>query len=67
VVPLLSEVSGVLVVGRLGNTPRAALTRLRDQLDTVQASTVAAVVNHVGGETARTYGYGYGYGRYRRN
>jgi succinoglycan biosynthesis transport protein ExoP len=58
-VPLLSHVGGVIVIGRLGNTRRAALARLREQLDTVQAPTVGIVVNSVGKEDA--YGYGYGY------
>jgi capsular exopolysaccharide synthesis family protein len=56
-IPLLSRVDGVVVVGRLRRTRRAALARLREQLDTVAAPTLGAVVNSVGKDTA--YGYGY--------
>jgi succinoglycan biosynthesis transport protein ExoP len=58
-VPLLSHVGGVIVIGRLGSTPRAALARLKEQLQTVDAPTVGVVVNSVGRDAA----YGYGYGR----
>jgi capsular exopolysaccharide synthesis family protein len=53
-IPLLSQVGGVLVVGRLRRTPRAALARLRETLDTVGAQTLGAVVNSVGKDA--TYG-----------
>jgi succinoglycan biosynthesis transport protein ExoP len=56
-VPLLSHVAGVIVIGRLGTTPRAALARLREQLEAVDAPTVGVVVNSVGKDAA--YGYGY--------
>jgi Mrp family chromosome partitioning ATPase len=59
-IPLLSQVGGVVVVGRLRRTRRVALARLKEQLDTVAAPTLGAVVNSVGKDTA--YGYGY-YGR----
>jgi Mrp family chromosome partitioning ATPase len=54
-IPLLSQVDGVIVVGRLGSTPRVALARLKEQLDTVHARTLGAVVNLVGEDAA--YGY----------
>jgi Mrp family chromosome partitioning ATPase len=57
-VPLLSHVGGVIVIGRLGSTPRAALARLRDQLENFDAPSVGVVVNSVGKDA--TYGYGYG-------
>jgi capsular exopolysaccharide synthesis family protein len=57
-IPLLSQVGGVVVIGRLGSTPRTSLARLREQLDTVGAPTLGAVVNSVGKDSA--YGYGYG-------
>jgi tyrosine-protein kinase Etk/Wzc len=57
-VPLLSHVGGVIVIGRLGSTPRAALARLKEQLETFDAPTVGVVVNSVGKDA--TYGYGYG-------
>lgn len=60
-VPLLPYVGGVIVIGRLGSTPRAALVRLKEQLDTVDAPTLGAVVNAVG-KNASYIGYGYGYG-----
>jgi succinoglycan biosynthesis transport protein ExoP len=56
-IPLLSQVGGVIVVGRLRSTPRTALARLREQLDTVGAPTLGAVVNSVGRDTAYAYGY----------
>ena len=58
-VPLLSHVGGVIVIGRLGSTPRATLARLREQLETFDAPTVGVVVNSVGKDA----GYGYGYGQ----
>jgi succinoglycan biosynthesis transport protein ExoP len=61
-VPLLSHVDGVIVIGRIGNTPRAALARLKDQLETVDAPTVGVVVNAVGKEAQYGYGSGYPYG-----
>lgn len=60
-VPLLAHVGGVIVIGRLGSTPRGALARLKEQLEAVNAPTVGVVVNSVGKDVA--YGYGYGYGR----
>jgi capsular exopolysaccharide synthesis family protein len=53
-IPLLSQVGGVLVVGRLRRTPRVALARLKEELDTVGAPTLGAVVNAVGKDA--TYG-----------
>jgi polysaccharide biosynthesis transport protein len=58
-IPLLSRVDGVVVVSRLGRTPRAALARLKEQLDAVGAPTLGVVVNSVGKDAV--YGYGYGY------
>jgi Mrp family chromosome partitioning ATPase len=60
-IPLLGSVGGVVVVGRLRRTPRAALARLKEQLDTVGAPTLGAVVNSVGKDAA--YGYSYDGGR----
>ena len=60
-IPLVTRVGGVVVVGRVGKTPRAALTRLREQLDAVGAPTLGVVVNAVRKETM--YGYGYYAGR----
>lgn len=60
-VPLLPYVGGVIVIGRLGSTPRGALVRLKEQLETVDARTLGAVVNGVGKNAAYGFGYGYGY------
>jgi tyrosine-protein kinase len=60
-VPLISHIGGVIVIGRIGNTPRAALARLKDQLETVDAPMVGVVVNSVGKDPE--YGYGYQYTR----
>jgi polysaccharide biosynthesis transport protein len=57
-VPLLSHVGGVIVIGRLGSTPRAALSRLKEQLESVNAPTVGIVVNSVGRNAVYDYGYG---------
>jgi Mrp family chromosome partitioning ATPase len=59
-IPLVSHVDGVLVVGRLGRTPRAALARLKEQLEAIGAPTLGVVVNSVGKDAM--YGYGYGSG-----
>jgi Mrp family chromosome partitioning ATPase len=57
-IPLLSKVGGVLVIGRLRRTPRAALAQLREQLDNIGAPTLGAVVNSVGKDAGYVYGYG---------
>jgi capsular exopolysaccharide synthesis family protein len=62
-IPLLSQVSGVVVVGRLRRTRRVALARLKEQLDTVAAPTLGAVVNSVAKDSS--YGYGYDGRRYK--
>jgi Mrp family chromosome partitioning ATPase len=59
-IPLLSQVDGVVVVGRLRRTSRAALARLRDELDAVGAPTLGVVVNSVRKDAIDGYGYGYG-------
>jgi polysaccharide biosynthesis transport protein len=56
-IPLVSQVGGVVVVGRLGKTPRAGLARLREQLDAVGAPTLGVVVNSVGKDALHGYGY----------
>jgi polysaccharide biosynthesis transport protein len=56
-IPLVSQVDGVLVVGRLGRTPRAAMARLKEQLEAIGAPTLGVVVNSVGKDAM--YGYGY--------
>ena len=56
-VPLVKQVSGVIVVARLGQTERDAARKLRDQLDRLGAPTLGIVVNGVEHWRAR-YGYG---------
>jgi polysaccharide biosynthesis transport protein len=59
-VPLIKQVSGVIVVTRLGVTKRDAVVRLRDQLANLGASTLGLVVNGGPGRNSE-YGY-YRYG-----
>ena len=60
-VPLLKQVSGIIVVTRLGRTERAAAAALRHQLENLEAPTLGVVVNGVT-PSAQGYAYGYGYG-----
>ena len=57
-VPLLTQVSGVLVVVRLGKSKRDAAESLREQLTNLDAPTLGVVVNSTG-KTVDPYGYGY--------
>ncbi len=56
-IPLIQEVGGVIVVGRLGKTTRHAAERLTEQLDNLQAPVLGVVVN---GLKSSSDGYGYG-------
>ncbi len=58
-IPLLSQVSGVVVVARIGHTPRKALTEVGRLLASARAKVLGAVVNGVPDHAG--YGYGYGY------
>jgi capsular exopolysaccharide synthesis family protein len=61
-IPLVTQVDGVVVVGRVGKSTREALSHLRKQLDNLDAPTLGVVVNDVASRTAGyAYGYGYGY------
>jgi len=60
-IPLVSEVSGVLVVARLSRSKRDSLVHLRNQLRNLDAVILGVVVNFVGGDQG-PYGYEYGYG-----
>jgi len=60
-IPLIEQVGGVIVVGRLAQTTREAATHLRNQLRNLNAPVLGVVVNGIGSE-AGSYGYGYGYG-----
>jgi polysaccharide biosynthesis transport protein len=63
-IPLVHGVSGVLVVARLGKTPREQLLRLRDQLANLHAPVLGVVVNSMS-VAGRRFGYRHGY--YRRS
>ncbi|HEX8207829.1 MAG TPA: polysaccharide biosynthesis tyrosine autokinase [Solirubrobacteraceae bacterium] len=61
-IPLVTQVDGVVVVGRVGKSTREALAHLRKQLDNLDAPTLGVVVNDVSSKAAGyAYGYGYGY------
>ncbi len=62
-IPLLTQVSGVLVVARLRNTKRAAARALSRQLAELRAPTLGLVLNGVQRPQASYGGYG-GYGVY---
>ena len=57
-IPLVKEMSGVIVVTRLGRTTRESASHLRSQLENLDANILGVVVNSAG----KTGGYGYGYG-----
>jgi len=65
-IPLLREVSGVIVVVRLEKNTRESTTHLRDQLHNLGARTLGIVVNGMSRQSA-SYGYGYEYGYGGRN
>ncbi len=56
-IPLVKRVSGVIVVSRLGETTRQAVSRLRDQLALLGASTLGIVINGASGADGY-HGYG---------
>src|SRR5688500_11371765 len=60
-IPLVTQVGGVIVVGRINKTTRDAAEQLRDQLRNLGAPVLGIVANGVRSRTGR-YGYGYGYG-----
>lgn len=59
-IPLVREVSGVMVVVRPGYTARGALLQLKSQLENLDAPTLGVVLNALSTDS-RSYGYGYGY------
>jgi polysaccharide biosynthesis transport protein len=62
-IPLLRQVDGVIVVGRLGRSTRDSVVRLSEQLRNLEAPVLGVVVNSIRREhDAYGYGYGYGYG-----
>jgi hypothetical protein len=65
-IPLVHGVSGVLVVARLGKTPREQMLRLRDQLANLHAPVLGVVVNSMSVD-GRRFGYRHGYYRHNRD
>jgi polysaccharide biosynthesis transport protein len=63
-IPLVKQVSGVIVVSRLGKSTREATQRLKGQLDNLNAPTLGVVLNSVDTKRGGYGGYGYGYGAY---
>jgi polysaccharide biosynthesis transport protein len=61
-IPLIREVSGVIVVTRLGKSTRESVSHLRSQLDNLNAPVLGVVVNGFKADSGYGYGYGYGYG-----
>jgi capsular exopolysaccharide synthesis family protein len=59
-IPLVNEVSGVLVVGRLNKTTRDSANHLHQQLENLSADVLGVVVNSID-KSAGYGGYGYGY------
>ncbi|MEK6274453.1 MAG: polysaccharide biosynthesis tyrosine autokinase [Actinomycetota bacterium] len=59
-IPLVKEVSGVIVVVRLGQSTREAIVHLRNQLEHLDAPTLGVVLNAFSPDSG-SYGYGYAY------
>jgi capsular exopolysaccharide synthesis family protein len=60
-IPLVSAVSGVIAVMRLGSSTTHAAQQLSTQLNLLNAPVLGVVVNYVKDRTSYGYGYGYGY------
>jgi capsular exopolysaccharide synthesis family protein len=56
--PVIKQVTGVIVVSRVGKTTSGAANRLREQLEHVGAKTLGVVANSVPMSGAYDYGYG---------
>jgi capsular exopolysaccharide synthesis family protein len=59
-IPLMRQVSGVVIVSRIGRTKRDAARHLREQLAKLSAPTLGVVANGVAAKSRGYYGYGYG-------
>jgi succinoglycan biosynthesis transport protein ExoP len=59
-IPLVKQVSGVIVVVRLGQSTREAVMQLRNQLEHLDAPTLGVVLNAFSRDSG-AYGYGYVY------
>lgn len=62
-IPLVNEVSGVLVVGRIGKTTFDSASHLQTQLENLHAHVIGVVANSAGSGADTAYGYSYGYGQ----
>jgi tyrosine-protein kinase len=58
-IPLMSQVSAVIVVGRIGKLTSNQAGRLREQLEKINAPTVGVVANFTHGENGASYPGGY--------
>jgi tyrosine-protein kinase len=63
-IPLVTQVSGVIVVSRLEKTTREAASHLHSQLEHLDAPVLGVVMNSLDVKRG-AYGYGYGYGEGR--
>ena len=54
-IPLMSQATAVVIVGRVGRITSSEAHNLRDQLQRIDAPTFGLVANFTGGDTA--YGY----------
>lgn len=65
--PLLPQVDGVIIVGRVGRNRRDVATRLHETLKSVDAPLLGVVANgfRPGRLGSYSYSYGYGYSDYR--
>jgi capsular exopolysaccharide synthesis family protein len=61
VFPLLDQVSGIVAIARLDSTPRDALERMADIINTAGGRVFGVAVTGAKGATLRGYDYGYGY------
>jgi capsular exopolysaccharide synthesis family protein len=61
--PLLHHVNGVIVVGRVGRSPREAAHDLRETLDSSSANVLGIVANCADEGPTSTYGYAESYAR----
>jgi Mrp family chromosome partitioning ATPase len=60
-IPLMTQVSGVLLVSQVGRGSRDAAAHLHEQLQRLGAPTLGVVANRVKSRRGQDY-YGYGYG-----
>jgi tyrosine-protein kinase len=58
-IPLMSQVSAVIVVGRVGKLTSSEASRLREQLEKIKAPTVGVVANFTDAENGASYPGGY--------